>query len=77
MGLCLSSEERAERSHSQKIDHMIEEDSRRLKRECKLLLLGTKFNIFNIIANNNDNNGHGAIHLISTQRRTNTISYLK
>ncbi|KAG2224602.1 hypothetical protein INT45_003742 [Circinella minor] len=41
MGLCLSSEERAERSHSQKIDNMIEEDSRRLKRECKLLLLGS------------------------------------
>lgn len=40
MGLCISSEEREERAHSQRIDKAIEEDSKRLKRECKLLLLG-------------------------------------
>ncbi|ORZ02157.1 heterotrimeric G-protein alpha subunit, GPA3-like protein [Syncephalastrum racemosum] len=41
MGLCLSSEERAERAQSQRIDRAIEEDSKKLKRECKLLLLGS------------------------------------
>ncbi|KAJ8659594.1 hypothetical protein O0I10_004573 [Lichtheimia ornata] len=41
MGLCISSEEREERAHSQRIDKAIEEDSKRLKRECKLLLLGS------------------------------------
>lgn len=40
MGLCLSTEERAERAQSQRIDRAIEEDSKKLKRECKLLLLG-------------------------------------
>ncbi|KAF7731470.1 Guanine nucleotide-binding protein alpha-2 subunit [Apophysomyces ossiformis] len=40
MGICISSEERAEKNHSQLIDRMIKEDSRKLKRECKILLLG-------------------------------------
>lgn len=46
MGLCLSSEERAERARSQRIDRMIEDDHRKLKRECKLLLLGKILSLF-------------------------------
>ncbi|KAI8371639.1 guanine nucleotide binding protein, alpha subunit [Radiomyces spectabilis] len=41
MGICISAEERAEKNHSQSIDRMIEEDGRKLKRECKILLLGS------------------------------------
>ncbi|KAG0194783.1 Guanine nucleotide-binding protein alpha-2 subunit [Apophysomyces sp. BC1034] len=41
MGLCLSFEEREARGHSRRIDRIIEEDSKRLKRECKILLLGS------------------------------------
>ncbi|ORY95523.1 heterotrimeric G-protein alpha subunit, GPA3-like protein [Syncephalastrum racemosum] len=41
MGLCWSSEARAERNRSEDIDRMLEEDSRKLKRECKILLLGS------------------------------------
>lgn len=40
MGLCLSAEERAERAKSQRIDREIEEDNKKLRRECKILLLG-------------------------------------
>lgn len=40
MGLCASSEKRAERNHSQAIDRMLEEDSLRIRRELKILLLG-------------------------------------
>ncbi|KAI9312247.1 G protein alpha subunit [Dichotomocladium elegans] len=41
MGLCISSEIREERAQSQRIDKMIEEDSKKRKRECKILLLGS------------------------------------
>ncbi|KAF7725293.1 Guanine nucleotide-binding protein alpha-2 subunit [Apophysomyces ossiformis] len=41
MGLCLSFEEREARGHSRRIDRIIEKDSKRLKRECKILLLGS------------------------------------
>ncbi|CEP19171.1 hypothetical protein [Parasitella parasitica] len=41
MGVCLSAEERAEREKSQRIDRELEEDSKRLRRECKILLLGS------------------------------------
>ncbi|CDH48751.1 g-protein alpha subunit [Lichtheimia corymbifera JMRC:FSU:9682] len=41
MGLCASSEKRAERNHSQAIDRMLEEDSQRIRRELKILLLGS------------------------------------
>ncbi|KAG0378708.1 Guanine nucleotide-binding protein alpha-2 subunit [Mortierella sp. AD032] len=41
MGLCLSVEERDERNISQNIDKGLEEDNRRLKKECKILLLGS------------------------------------
>jgi guanine nucleotide-binding protein subunit alpha len=40
MGICTSSEERAGRNKSQSIDRMIEKDEQKLKRECKILLLG-------------------------------------
>ncbi|RIA95683.1 G protein alpha subunit [Glomus cerebriforme] len=41
MGLCLSAEEKESRSRSYQIDKQIEEDSRRFKKECKILLLGS------------------------------------
>lgn len=43
MGNCLSStsEEAEKKKKSQAIDRIIEEDSKRLKKECKILLLGT------------------------------------
>ncbi|KAI8066846.1 heterotrimeric G-protein alpha subunit, GPA3-like protein [Gongronella butleri] len=41
MGLCISSEEREDKERSQRIDRQLEEDNRRLKRECKILLLGS------------------------------------
>jgi guanine nucleotide-binding protein subunit alpha len=42
MGACMSSnsEEAEQRKRSQKIDKDLEEDSKRLRRECKILLLG-------------------------------------
>ena len=45
MGLCISSDEKAEKDHSQNIDRMLEEDFQKLKRECKILLLGNYYNI--------------------------------
>jgi guanine nucleotide-binding protein subunit alpha len=46
MGLCMSasSEEAEMKKISQKIDKELEEDSKRLRRECKILLLGTSCN---------------------------------
>ncbi|GAD96551.1 G protein complex alpha subunit GpaB [Paecilomyces variotii No. 5] len=44
MGICFSSEnteDAEQKKRSQMIDKKIEEDSRRLKRECKILLLGS------------------------------------
>ncbi|CAG8536015.1 14357_t:CDS:2 [Acaulospora colombiana] len=41
MGLCLSAEEKESRLRSYQIDKEIEEDSRRFKKECKILLLGS------------------------------------
>ncbi|SAL97318.1 hypothetical protein [Absidia glauca] len=40
MGMCISSEERQDKERSQRIDRLLEEDNRKLKRECKILLLG-------------------------------------
>lgn len=42
MGACMSSnsEETEQKKRSQKIDKDLEEDSKRLRRECKILLLG-------------------------------------
>jgi hypothetical protein len=43
MGACLSSESNLDveqKKKSQMIDKKLEEDSRRLRRECKILLLG-------------------------------------
>jgi hypothetical protein len=40
MGICLSAEQRESRQRSHEIDKQLEEDNKRLKQECKLLLLG-------------------------------------
>lgn len=40
MGICISNEEKTEKLHSYSIDRTIEEESRKLKKECKILLLG-------------------------------------
>ena len=42
MGICMStdSEESQQLKRSQAIDRKLQEDSRRLRRECKILLLG-------------------------------------
>jgi hypothetical protein len=40
MGNCVSSQDREAQLRSQEIDKQIEEDSRRFKKECKILLLG-------------------------------------
>lgn len=48
MGACLSQEDSAEvekKKRSRAIDATLEEDNKRLKRECKILLLGTKESI--------------------------------
>ncbi|KAI7894017.1 G-protein alpha subunit [Mucor mucedo] len=41
MGICISNEERTEKLHSYSIDRTIEEESRKMKNECKILLLGS------------------------------------
>lgn len=41
MGNCVSSQDREAAQRSQEIDKQIEEDSRKFKKECKILLLGT------------------------------------
>ena len=44
MGICMSSspEDGEQKKRSQAIDRKLDEDSRRLRRECKILLLGTQ-----------------------------------
>ncbi|KAI8577463.1 hypothetical protein K450DRAFT_251784 [Umbelopsis ramanniana AG] len=41
MGVCLSTDEKSDRDRSQQIDRQLEEDNKKLKRECKILLLGS------------------------------------
>ncbi|TEB37720.1 heterotrimeric G-protein alpha subunit, GPA3-like protein [Coprinellus micaceus] len=41
MGGCVSTADRAGKARSDEIDRQIEEDNRRFKRECKILLLGS------------------------------------
>lgn len=41
MGACASKQDRLERQRSEEIDRQIEEDSRKFKKECKILLLGS------------------------------------
>ncbi|KAI8377539.1 heterotrimeric G-protein alpha subunit, GPA3-like protein [Radiomyces spectabilis] len=41
MGACMSTDEREEWENSQRIDRMLEDDHRKVKRECKILLLGS------------------------------------
>ena len=45
MGACMSTtgEEIENKKRSQKIDKDLDEDSKRLRRECKILLLGNAF----------------------------------
>ena len=40
MGACASVQDCAEKERSDEIDRMIEEDSRKFRKECKILLLG-------------------------------------
>ena len=40
MGLCLSAEEKEQKEVSQTIDRGLDADNKRLKKECKILLLG-------------------------------------
>lgn len=50
MGSCFSSEsagDAEQKKRSQAIDRKLEEDSRRLRRECKILLLGRPLTFFN------------------------------
>lgn len=41
MGNCVSAQDREEKARSDAIDRQIEEDSRKFRKECKILLLGT------------------------------------
>ncbi|OJA19757.1 hypothetical protein AZE42_06784 [Rhizopogon vesiculosus] len=41
MGNCISSQDRVEKARSDAIDRQIEEDSRKFRKECKILLLGS------------------------------------
>ncbi|KAL1921689.1 uncharacterized protein VTP21DRAFT_10331 [Calcarisporiella thermophila] len=41
MGLCLSAEEKKDRERSLAIDRQIDEDNKKLRKECKILLLGS------------------------------------
>ena len=41
MGGCVSHVDEASRLHSEAIDKQLEEDHKKYKRECKILLLGT------------------------------------
>lgn len=40
MGNCISAQDRAEKARSDAIDRQLEEDSKKLRKECKILLLG-------------------------------------
>lgn len=47
MGNCLASaQDRAEKARSDAIDRQIEEDSKKFRKECKILLLGEHLRIF-------------------------------
>ena len=46
MGACASVQDRAAMERSAEIDRQIEEDSRRFRKECKILLLGEFISTF-------------------------------
>lgn len=46
MGACASVQDRTALERSAEIDRQIEEDSRRFRKECKILLLGAFFSTF-------------------------------
>lgn len=45
MGGCISKEDK-DRERSARIDRSIEEDAKRFKKECKILLLGAYFSLY-------------------------------
>ena len=45
MGNCASVQDRTEKARSDEIDRQIEEDSRKFRKECKILLLGASFSL--------------------------------
>lgn len=49
MGLCISREERELRNRSAAIDRVIEEDAKKMRKECKILLLGNTFDFFFLV----------------------------
>ena len=53
MGLCMSTntDDAELKKRSQAIDRALEEDSRRLRRECKILLLGACFECPSVLSN--------------------------
>jgi guanine nucleotide-binding protein subunit alpha len=50
MGICMSTnnEDMEQKKRSQAIDRKLEEDSRRLRRECKILLLGKQLKLCHV-----------------------------
>lgn len=52
MGNCVSQPDQEEKSKSDAIDKQLEEDSKRFKRECKILLLGQSGAIGEFLINN-------------------------
>ena len=54
MGACVSVQDRAEKERSDEIDRMIEGDSRKFRKGCKILLLGE----LSIFLNTDDNFNH-------------------
>ena len=48
MGACASVQDRAAMERSAEIDRQIEEDSRRFRKECKILLLGEFISTFHL-----------------------------
>lgn len=48
MGACISKGDQQSKLRSEEIDRSLDEDNKRLKRECKILLLGAFFSYFSI-----------------------------
>lgn len=56
MGNCVSAQDREALQRSQEIDRQIEEDSRKFKKECKILLLGVCYPRFSFGPQGGDDN---------------------
>jgi hypothetical protein len=50
MGGCISTADRAGKAKSDLIDKQIEEDNKKYKRECKILLLGASLVLFHFLS---------------------------